>query len=326
MIINRRMFLGGLGGSALGPNPILAAAESYPDPNRQIRIVVPAVAGGGLDLAARLVAHQLTEIWKQKAYIENRPGANWIIGMNAVATAEPDGYTLLVVSNAGLSINPLVFPNVPFDPFRDLTPVVAITRGAFVLVVHPSVPANTLSDFIAYLKANPGKLNHGTNSASTILLAELFKDLAQVDFVNVSYRGGAQAVTDTLAGAVQFCFSDLGSALPAIQSGQLKALGVTTGTRYELVPDLPALSEQLPGLVMDGGILLVAPAKTPGDILDKLNGVVRQAIATPDVSERLLTMGNLPGGRTRDQVQEALRSETDRWRKLVKERDIRLEN
>jgi tripartite-type tricarboxylate transporter receptor subunit TctC len=326
MMIDRRMFLRGLALSGLGPTSILAAAENYPDSNRQIRIIVPAVAGGGLDLAARLVAQQLAEIWKQKAYIENRPGANCIIGMNAVATAEPDGYTLLVVSNAGLSINPLVFPNVPFDPLRDLTPVVAITRGAFVLVVHPSVPATTLSDFTAHLKANPGKLNHATNSASTILLAELFKDLAHVEFVNISYKGGAQAITDTLAGMVQFCFSDLGSALPAIQSGQLRALGVTTSQRYEIVPELPTLSEQLPGLVMDGGILLVAPAKTSSDILDKLNGVVRQALARPDVTERLLKMGNLPGGRTRDQVQQALRSETERWRKLTKERDIHLEN
>src|SRR5262249_161424 len=155
--------------------------------------------------------------------------------------------------------------------FRDLVPVASLTRGTFVLLASPSVPANTAAEFIAYLKANPGKLNHGSNSATTILLSALFRSLAKADYVDINYKGASQAINDTMAGVVQFWFPDFGRALPAIQSGKLKALAVASPARYSLVPDIPALADNLPGFAMDGGMILLAPGKTPPDVVGKLN-------------------------------------------------------
>jgi tripartite-type tricarboxylate transporter receptor subunit TctC len=299
-----------------------AAAEDYPAPGRSIRIVVPAAAGGALDMMGRVLAQRTTEIWKRQAYVENRPGANWIIGMDTVVRSEPDGYTLLVVSSAGLSINPSVFPNIPFDPFRDLLPVASLTRGTFVLLVNPNLPVNTASEFITHLRANPGKLNHGSNSATTILLSALFRSLAKVDYVDVNYKGASRAINDTMAGVIQFCFTDYGSALPAIQGGKLKALAVASPTRYSLVPDIPALADDLPGFAMDGGMILLAPGKTPPAVVDKLNGFVRQALASQEIRQRIEMMGQLPGEGSPKQLQRTLRSEAARWKALIKDQGI----
>ena len=311
-------------GCALGPIGD-AAAQDYPAAGRSIKIIVPAAAGGALDMMGRVLAQRMTENWKRQAYVENRPGANWIIGMDAVVRSEPDGYTLLVVSSAGLSINPSVFPNIPFDPFRDLVPVASLTRGTFVLLANPSVPVNTAAEFIAYLKANPGKLNHGTNSATTVLLSALFKSLAKVDYVDISYKGASQAIQDAMAGVIQFCFTDFGSALPVIQGGKLKPLAVAAPTRYALVPDIPALADDLPGFAMDGGMILLAPAKIPPDVLAKLNGFVKQALGTDDIRKRLELMGQLPGEGSPEQIQKTLRAEAERWKGLIKERNIRFQ-
>jgi tripartite-type tricarboxylate transporter receptor subunit TctC len=302
---------------------VVAVAQDYPAAGRSIRIVVPAAAGGALDMMGRVLAQQTTEVWKRQAYVENRPGANWIIGMDTVVRSEPDGYTLLVVSSAGLSVNPSVFPNIPFDPFRDLVPVASLTRGTFVLLANPNLPVNTASEFIAHLRANPGKLNHGSNSATTILLSALFRSLAKVDYVDVSYKGASQAINDTMAGVIQFCFTDYGSALPAIQGGKLKALAVASPTRYSLSPDIPALADDLPGFAMDGGMILLAPGKTPPDVVDKLNGFVRQALASDDIRQRVALMGQLPGEGSPEQIQKTLRSEAERWKALIKEQGIR---
>jgi len=299
-----------------------AAAQDYPAPGRSIRIVVPAAAGGALDMMGRVVAQQITEVWKRQAYVENRPGANWIIGMDAVARSDPDGYTLLVVSSAGLSINPAIFPNIPFDPFRDLAPVASLTRGTFVLLANPNLPFSTPAEFVAYLRANPGKLNHGTNSATTILLSALFKSLAKVDYVDISYKGASQAITDTMAGVIQFCFVDYGSASPAIESGKLKSIGVTSPERYSLVPDLPPIADTVPGFELGGGMILLAPGKIPNDIRDRLNGFVRTALASDDVQSKIRIMGNLPGEGTPEAIQQSLRTEADRWKALIKERNI----
>jgi tripartite-type tricarboxylate transporter receptor subunit TctC len=316
--------LGMASGFALGPIGG-AAAQDYPAPGRSIKIIVPAAAGGALDMMGRVLAQRMTEGWKRQAYVENRPGANWIIGMDAVVRSEPDGYTLLVVSSAGLSVNPSVFPNIPFDPFRDLVPVASLTRGTFVLLANPSLPVNTAAEFIAYLKANPGKLNHGSNSATTILLSALFKTLAKVDYVDVSYKGASQAIQDAMAGVIQFCFTDFGSALPVIQGGKLKPLAVAAPTRYALVPGIPALADDLPGFAMDGGMILLAPAKIPPDVLATLNGFVKQALGTDDIRKRLELMGQLPGEGSPDQIQKTLRAEAERWKALIKERNIRFQ-
>ena len=210
--------------------------------------MVPAAAGGALDVIARLLASKVAENWKQQLYVENRPGANWIIGMDAVAKSAPDGYTLLFVASSGLTINPYVFPNMPLDPLRDLTPVTIATQTPFVLLLNPAVPAKTVPEFIAHLRANPGKLNHASNSATTMLVSELFKQQAKVDYLDVNYRGASQAIVATHGGTTEFCFVDLGSATAAIEGKTLRALGLTSPTRYKLNPDIPTFAEHgLPG-------------------------------------------------------------------------------
>jgi tripartite-type tricarboxylate transporter receptor subunit TctC len=200
----------------------VAHAQAYP--NRPVRIVVPAAAGGALDVISRILAIKVGEIWNQQLYVENKPGANWIIGMDAVAKSAPDGYTLLFVASSGLTINPYVF-NMPIDPLRDLTLVATATHTPFVLLANNDLPAKNLLEFLAHLRANPGKLNHASNSATTILNSELLKARANVDYVDINYRGASQAIIATQGGSTQFCFVDLGSGSPAIQGKTLRALG-----------------------------------------------------------------------------------------------------
>jgi tripartite-type tricarboxylate transporter receptor subunit TctC len=325
----RRRFARGLAFFALGLAPAATAlprtagAQAYP--SRPVRVVVPAAAGGALDVIARLLAQKVGESWKQQLYVDNKPGANWIIGMDAVAKSPPDGYTLLVVASSGLTVNPYVFPNMPLDPLAELTPVTIATRTSFVLVVNPSIPAKTLPEFIAHLRANPGKLNHASNSATTMLASELFKMRAGVDYLDVNFRGASQALLATQSGTTDFCFVDLGSATPAIDGKLLRPLAITSPTRYELAPDIPTLAEQgLPGYSVTSMTLLFAPANTPADILDKLNAAAQQALESPEVSGKLRAIGQAVSGGSRAQAAEALRSEAQQWKKLISERNIKL--
>jgi tripartite-type tricarboxylate transporter receptor subunit TctC len=306
------------------PAPARAAdAQGYP--NRPVRIVVPAAAGGALDIIARLMAQKIGENWKQQLYIDNRPGANWIIGMDAVAKSPPDGYTLLVVASSGLTVNPYVFANMPLDPLSDLAPIIVTTRTAFVLLINPSVPARTVPEFIAYLRAHPGKLNHASNSATTMLASELFKMRANVEYVDVNFRGASQAVVATQSGTTEFCFVDLGTASAAIEGKTLLPLAVTSPTRYELAPDIPTLAEQgLPGYSVSSMTLLLAPANTPAELLDKLNGAGQQALDSPDVSGKLRAISQAVSGGTRAQAVEAVRAEAQQWKQLITERNIQL--
>jgi tripartite-type tricarboxylate transporter receptor subunit TctC len=312
-------------GLALGVTALSRTADAQTYPNRPIRIVVPAAAGGALDVIARLLAQKVGESWKHQLYVDNKPGANWIIGMDAVAKAPPDGYTLLFVASSGLTVNPYVFANMPLDPLAELTPITIATRTGFVLVLNPSVPAKTVPEFIAHLRANPGKLNHASNSATTMLASELFKMRAQVDYLDVNYRGASQALIATQSGTTDFCFVDLGSATPAIESKMMRALAITTPTRYELAPDMPTLAEQgLPGYSVTSMTLLLAPANTPADILDKLNGAAQQALESSDVSGKLRAIGQAVSGGSRAQATAALHSEAQQWKQLISERNIKL--
>ncbi len=301
-------------------------ARSAIFPDRAVRIVVPATPAGALDLIARVLAQKLSEVFKQQVYVENKPGANWIIGMDAVAKSQPDGHTLLVVSGSGLSINPLALQNLPFDPFRDFTPITTLTKGAFVLVTNLDLPAGTIPEFIAYLKANPGKANHGSNSSSTILLSELFKSQTGTEFVDINYRGSAQAINDMISGAIQFCFVDYGSAVAALKGGLIRALAVTTRERYSLAPDIAPLAEQgLPNYAVDGGTVLLGPAKLPGDVLTTLNRAVEVALKSPEVSGRFPEFGSIAIGGPPEATAENLKRDTEMWRTLIKERNIHFE-
>ena len=307
--------------AAMAVVPGIAEAQTYP--NRPVRIVVPAAAGGALDVMARLLATKVGEIWKHQFYVENKPGANWIIGMDAVAKSAPDGYTLLFVASSGLTINPFVFPNMPLDPLRDLAPVTIAAQTPFVLLLNPAVPARTVPELVAHLRANPGKLNHGSNSATTILVSELFKQQAGVEYLDVNYRGASQAIVATLGGTTEFCFVDLGSATSAIEGKTLHPVGLTTPTRYKLNPDIPTFAEHgLSGVAASALTLLLAPANVPGEIMSKLNAGFQQALEAPDVAAKLLGMGQAVMGGSSEQAAQALRPEAQQWQKLIKERNI----
>jgi tripartite-type tricarboxylate transporter receptor subunit TctC len=309
-------------GIVLSQNNI-CAAQSYPA--RPVRLIVPAAAGGGLDVLARIMAQRVSEIWNQQVIVENKPGANFIIGMDAVAKAEPDGYTLGFVSSAGLTINPVVFPKLPLDPMHDLVPVTITTSNPFVLLINSSVPAKSVQELVAYLKANPGKLNHASNSASTMLVSELFKARAGVDYTDVNFRGGGPAIISTEAGDTQLCFVDLASATAALSNDRVRVLAVTTADRYKLRPDLPTLAEGgVTGYSAAAWGVVLAPAKTPADIVANINSAFREALESPDVVERIHSVGNEAFGSSSEEAIRILTAETDQWSNLVRERHIHL--
>jgi tripartite-type tricarboxylate transporter receptor subunit TctC len=312
------MACAGLGVAAAWVQPSFAA--SFPD--HPVKIVVPAAPGGALDTISRLLAFKASDIAKQKFYVENKPGANWIIGMDAVARAPADGYTLLFMASSGMTVNPYIFHNMPLDPAKDLKPITIVTDTPFVLLANPSVPAKNLSEFISYLKANPGKLNHASNSSTTMLMSELFKQRAGVDYVDVNFRGASKAMQATLAGTTQFCFVDLGSGTSAIKAKTLRPLGLTSPQSYSL-SGIPSMAEQgLHGYSASAKTLVFAPAKTPAPIMDKLNGIFREALKVPDLKSRLNTMGQVVVGDSAEDALKQLQPEAEQWKTLIKERHI----
>ena len=294
-----------------------AGAKSWP--NRPIKMVVGFAAGGSTDVTARLLAQALTERLGQHVVVENRGGAGGNIGADAVAKAEPDGYTVLLTTSTTHGANPTLYKSLPFDPKADFTP---ISRVAFIpnlLVVHPSVPANTIDEFVAYAKANPDKLTYGSagNGTSQHLSAELFKSLAGIRMIHAPYRGGAPAVTDLISGNIQVLFAPLVEVLQFVQDGKLKALGITTAKRSPLLPSAPAIGEHLPGyeVVLWNGLL--GPAKMPQDIVDRLNRETVAALASADLKAKLAQQGSEAAGNSSDAFRRFIDSELDKWGRLV---------
>ncbi len=320
------------GGIARGVVPLmlLAAASLWADvvlaqefPSKPIRIIVPAAPGGALDTIARLIAYKAQELRKHQVFVENRPGANWIIGMTTVASAPPDGYTLLFIASSGVTLNPHVF-DMTIDPQKDLVPVISTTHTDFVLLASPDLPVKSVQELIAHLRANPGKLNHASNSATTMLVSELFKIRAGVSYVDINYRGAAPALQDTIKGQTQFLFVDLGTGSSAIQAKTLRPLGITGAVRSVLNPDLPTIAEQgLPGYAVSSTTLLFTPAKTPPTAVQKLNEIFLEAVNAPDVKTRLANMGQFVVGNTSQEAINALRLEHDQFGKVIKERNIK---
>ncbi len=304
--------------------PLIARAQSFPD--RNIRVVVPAAAGGALDLISRILSQKASEILKQQVYVDNKPGANWIIGMDTVARAAPDGYTLLFIASSGLTINPYVFANMPLEPMRDLRPVIAVTNTPYVLLANSKLPVRSVKDFITYVQENSGKLNHASNSSSTMLVSELFKSQAKLEYTDINYKGASQAMNDTMAGATQFCFVDLGSGSSAIQGGMLKALGLTSSKGYPLAPDIPPIAESgLPGFSVESRTLVFAPAKTSDAIVDRLNVAFQAALDSPEVRDRLRSMGQVTLSEAPRATLANLEAEAAQWKQLISDRNIHFE-
>lgn len=304
--------------------PFELQAQTYPV--KPVRIIVPAAAGGGLDVGGRIIAGKLTDIWSQPVLVENRPGASFIVGTSAVAKSAPDGYTLLYVPSPALTINPLVFPDLPYSPLRDFVPIMLFTTASFVLVVNNSVPANSVQELIAYLRANPGKLNHASNSTSTMLISELFKSLAKVDYMDINYKGGILAVADTISGHTQLCFVDLGSAIAPMQSGLVRALAMTNAQRYKLQPNLPTLAEAgVPGYSAISWNIVLAPAMISQEIVSRIYSDLLRVLASPEVLKRIEANGNEVVGSGTEEALRVLRTDTEKWSRLVKARNIRFQ-
>lgn len=303
----------------------LAWADAYP--SRLVRIMVGFAAGGPNDILARLVGQWCSERLGQQFIVENRPGAGSNIATDAVVRAPPDGYTLLLVGSPN-AINATLYENLNFNFLRDIAPVASLSRGALAMVVHPSVPANTIPEFIAYAKANPGKLSYGSGGVGGIthIAAELFKQEAGgLDIQHVPYRGVAPAITDLLSGQVQVVFVNLAPSIGYIGSGKLRALGITTAARSEALPNLPAIGEFVPGYEASSVFGIGAPKGTPVEIIDKLNKEINAALAASEFKARLRNLDATGLGGPPAEFGRVMASETEKWAKVIGLAKIRLE-
>ena len=300
----------------------IAGAQTPSYPTKPIRLVVPFPAGGATDILARAVAQKLTEAWGQAVVVDNRPGAGGNIGSELVAKAAPDGYTLEMGTVGTHAINASLYAKMPYDHVKDFAPVILVAGVPNVLVVNPSVPANSVQELVAYAKANPGKLNFASSGSGTSihLSGELFKVMAGVQMTHIPYKGSAQALQDLIGGQVQLMFDNLPPSLPQIKSGKLRALGVTTAARSAALPDTPTIAESgLPGFEASSWFGVLAPAGTSPVIIAKLNAEIAKWLATPEAKEKLVAIGaNIAGGTSEDFARH-IAAETLKWAKVVKD-------
>jgi tripartite-type tricarboxylate transporter receptor subunit TctC len=299
-----------------------ASAQAYPA--RLVRIIVPFPAGQATDSVARLLAQSLAERLGQAFVIENRTGAGGNIGTEVVVRAPPDGYTLLLV---GLSsaINATLYQRLNFDFMRDIAPVASIGGGPYVMVVNPSVPANTVPEFIVYAKANPGRINMASSGNGSVsqVFGEMFKMMTGVDLVHVPYRGGY--VPDLLGGQTQVVFGTIASCIQLISAGKLRALAVTTATRSQALPDIPTIGESVPGFEASQWYGLGAPSNTPAEIVGKLNSEVNAALADPKLKARLDDLGVDPMPMTSADFGKLIADETEKWGKVIRAANLKAE-
>jgi tripartite-type tricarboxylate transporter receptor subunit TctC len=294
----------------------IASAQTYPA--RPVRIVVGFAAGGTGDLLVRLIGQWLSERFGQSFVIDNRPGGGGNISTEAVVRAQSDGYTLLQVGTSH-AVNTTLYDKLSFDVIRDIIPVAGIARAHLVMLVHPSFPARSVPEFIAYAKANPGKINMASagSGSSPRLAGELFKLMTGIDMVHVPYRGGAPAISDLIAGQVQVMFSNL-PAVEYIQAGKLRALAVTTATRSTELPDVPTVGEFVAGYEASAWYGIGAPKGTPAEIIDKLNQEINGAIGDPKIRARLSDFGGVPIAMTPAAFGRLMADETEKWGKVIK--------
>jgi len=294
-------------------------AKAQPYPSRPVRIIVGFAAGGSADIIARLLAQWLSDRLGQQFVVENRPGAGTNIATQAVAEAVPDGYTLLLVTAANF-INATLYERLNFNFIRDIAPVASLTREPSVVVVHPSVPAKSLAEFIAYTKTNPGKITRasGGNGAPSHVSGELFKMLAGVNMVHVPYRGAGPALTDLLGGQVQVYFTPMSAAIEYIRTGKLRALAVTTANRSEALPDVPTVSEFVPGYEASQWYGIGAPKNTGTEIITTLNREINAGLTDPKLKAQLAELGETTLGGSSAEFEKLIAEETEKWAKVVK--------
>jgi tripartite-type tricarboxylate transporter receptor subunit TctC len=318
MKLPRRRFLH-LAAVAIGLPAVSRTAFAQAYPARPVRLVVGFAAGGAPDIAARLTAQWLSERLGQQFIIENRPGSGGNIATEVVVDASADGYTLLM---AGLqnAVNATLYEKLNYDFIRDMAPVASVSHENYGMEVHPSFPAKTVPEFIAYAKANPGKLNMASpgNGTGPHMAGELFKIMAGVDMVHVPYRGSPPALTDLLAGQVQLMFSPMSSSIEYVKAGKLRALAVTTATRSTALPDLPTVGEFVPGYAASGWFGVCAPRKMPVEIVDRLNKEINAGLADPKLKARLADLGSEVFAGTPADFARHIAEETEKWGKVVR--------
>ena len=295
------------------------AASALDYPTRPVKWIVSYPAGGATDIVARLLGQWLSERLGQQFLVENRPGGGNNIGTEAALNSPPDGYTLFLVNPAN-TINASLYKKLPFNFVRDMAPIAGIIKVPNVMEVNPALPVKTVAEFIAYAKANPGKVNMASsgNGTSIHLSGELFKAMTKVDMLHVPYRGSAPAVTDLLAGQVQVMFDNLPSSIEHIKAGKLRPLGVTTAVRSQILPDVPTVAETVPGYEASGLFGVGAPKGTPAEIIEKLNKEVNAGLADPKLKQRLIDLGGILIPTTPAEFGKMVADETDKWEKVVK--------
>ena len=314
---------------ALGLLAVLSGPGSaqVPYPTRPVRFITPFPPGGSLDPLTRMSAQKLGEKWGQPTVVENRPGGNSIIGTQAVARAAPDGYTILVAGTPHV-INPSLFAT-PYDAIKDFAPIATIARSRQILVVHPSLPVNSLKELVALAKAKPGQLNYSSSGTGNTnhLAGELLCSLAGIKMQHIPYKGAGPAITDLIGGQVQLAFMVPISVIPHIRSGRLKSIAITGETRALALPEVPTMAEAgLPRLEMSGWTGMFVPAGTPKAIIDKISSEMAQVLAMPDIVERLVNQGLEPFISNPEQFAALLRSDMAKFAKIIKDANIKVEN
>jgi tripartite-type tricarboxylate transporter receptor subunit TctC len=311
---------------ALGRTTAAQAPPSLGWPNRFVKLVVPFTPGGGIDAIGRILGARLSEMWGQQVVIENKPGAGGNIASEFVARSTPDGYTIYITA-AGLAVNRYLFAAINYDPLADFAPVTLICLFPNMLVVPNSSQLHSVSDLLALAKMNPGKVTFASpgHGSSPHMSGELFKYLAKVDLTHVPYRGASPAYTDVIAGRVDCTFAVMASALPLVQSGQLRALGVTTGARVAAAPEVPTIAEAgVPGYDTSSWFAFFVPAKTPPEIIRKMHADTVAALAEPQVRAKLDALGVVVVGSTPEQLGTHLKAEMERWAPVIKAANIKV--
>ena len=309
---------------SLLPVPVLA--QGYP--SKPVRLIVPFAAGGTTDVLARLVGLKLADTLGQQVIIDNRPGASGNIGTEMAVKSPPDGYTLVMSFDGTIAINPSTYRKLPFDTQKDLAPIANVAQLPLIMVVHPGVPAKSLAEFVAYAKANPGRINYSSAGPGSTghLTGELLRARAGIELVHIAYKGGGQAVQDLLGGQIQMLMTGLPTVEGHLKGAKLRALGFTAAKRLAGAPDVPTFSEAgYPGFVVASWYGLFAPAGTPADIIRRLNADINKILQLPEVRERLASLGVEGTGGTPEQFSETIKADIARWAKVVNDAGIRID-
>ncbi len=305
---------------AIFASAVVASVQAQTYPTRPVRFIVPYPPGGSTDYTAREIGQRLSELWGQQLVIDNRGGAGSLIGHGLAATAAPDGYTLLLGTSTGLSIAPALGTKLSYDPQKDLAPIGLAVYAPYLLVVHASIPASSVKEFIDYAKKQRGKLNYASSGTGTPnhLGGELMDLLAGIRTVHIPYKGGGPAMTDLISGQLQYMLTAIPQALPHVKSGRLRALATGHPTRTRVAPDLPPIAETLPGFNNTTWYGLLAPARTPRAIIARVNSDLTRVLAQPELAQRMLSQGIEAASSTPEALGEMIRAETERWRKVIK--------